>query len=152
MSTTFKDRHENTWDILITVGTINRVDNVLEINLLDIGSKGFLESVFDNPLKLTALIYECVVDQVEKKGMTPEEFADCFTGNVLDEAVDSFREALLLFFPKSKAELTKGLLSKMKEVDAETVKQQLEKMESLDVSSLVSGLLKEHTPPAKSEN
>lgn len=99
----FTDSHGQAWRIELTVGTIKRIRTTLGVNFadplaaVDKGQPPISRLVTDIEF-LVDVIAETCAGQMEERGLTGLDFAECLTGEVLKDAFHAFRESLSDFF------------------------------------------------------
>ena len=100
----FKDNEGREWKVKVTVGAVERVKDRTGVDLghaLDDGMK-LLGELSANPGRRVAVLYAVCEPQIEARGLSPEEFADCFSGDCVEESWNVFLDSLADFFPDAR--------------------------------------------------
>lgn len=94
---TFKDRHGNEWEIDASLGAYERVRDLCGVDLTDMASTGkCLEQMVD-PFVLGAVLWVFCQKQAEGRGLTPEQFRDCFNGDTVHNATEALIDEAVFF-------------------------------------------------------
>lgn len=106
----FTDSNGDDWLVVITVFHADRCKADVDVNLNDalVGVRAGGEVTEENlitrldadPGLLVSVLYSLCRDQVDERGLSPDDFARRFAGDVINSAFAALVEALLAFFPK----------------------------------------------------
>lgn len=108
---TFKMKHrqpdglapvERVWEIDIHPVSLDRVKAHANVDLLDLGNPDLLTRLAADPMLAARAIPAIVKPQLEKAGMTAEEFLEDFQGDQAQQAMDALVDALVDFFPSER--------------------------------------------------
>jgi len=122
----FIDSAGTSWPLSVTVGTVRRVKQALDIDLLAIadgdqrtGSKSdrLLARLFTDPMLLADVLYVVCQETCAERQVTDEQFGGLLGGDAIAEATDALLEALVDFFPPAKREALRKILGRIREVE-----------------------------------
>lgn len=88
-----KDR---TWTINLTVGLIDRVQEVSGVDLMADDRTPYLSLIFA-PRQLGGVLWACVAQQAATSGVTREQFVDSLDGDALSAGWGALAEAIVFF-------------------------------------------------------
>jgi hypothetical protein len=98
----FTDNNGKQWQLLITVGSLAKVKADAGVNLSIVSKDtSWLEAIYGDPAKLGEILWSLCERQAEAAGVTPEQFVDGLTGEVLGAAGDALVASVCDFFPRS---------------------------------------------------
>ena len=99
----FVDKSGVEWELSLNVGMIEDIKDKLNVDLDELISKPeqMAEVVFSTPRKVVELMYACCESEIERRGLTPKQFATLFDRDVIDRANDAFIEAIMTFYPRA---------------------------------------------------
>ena len=121
---TFQDIRDETWEIVISVGSARRVRDETGHDLLEItrGKPDVLNAFVDDVYALGSLLWSLCRPQAENRDLSPEEFAERLgNADVIEAAVQALLQSLIDFFP----ERTKGpLQTVLARINAKMAKRQ----------------------------
>jgi hypothetical protein len=94
------DGKKRSWEVSVSVTTLNQVKSLLGIDLLTIIDKDspLLTRLIEDPVLLCNLLYVTVKEQADALKITDEEFGRGLSGDTLDDATRAFLEGLACFF------------------------------------------------------
>ncbi len=141
MAKSFADTQGRTWNITVTVDTVRRVKQSLDLDLLDILGGEALERIVSDPVLLCDLLYVTCRPQAEQAGVSDEDFGRSLAGDSLDEATTAFLEALTDFFPSRKRAALKTLLAKMRAAEERLAQQVTARLESAELDRQIDAEL-----------
>lgn len=115
----FKDSKGNIWTVEINVGAIKRVRAICGINILDVitvtddgkPNTELLDRLSEDPVLLVDTLYAVCMPEVEKRGMTDEEFGMSFDGDSLVAASHALLDGIVDFFPEAKRRMFRKVLT-----------------------------------------
>ena len=96
----FKDEQGRNWDLTINIGTVKRVQGLLDVNLLELekGDPPLLTRLGTELMLLVDIIYVLCKTQCEERGVSDEDFGLALNGEAICAAQEAFYEELVLFF------------------------------------------------------
>lgn len=117
---TFKDAKDRAWTVAISIATVRRVRDRLDIDLLSKHLPDLLEKVVGDPVHLCDVLFVCVEDEAQAAGITDEEFGRSMAGDALEGGALAFMEALRDFTPnpRDRARVGKVLATLLKAAEA----------------------------------
>ncbi len=158
----FKDDEGRPWRVALTSASAARVRDMVTIevadedsgetrtvpfDIVDIGTiSQTLQVLRSQFLKLSEILYAIVLQQVEERKLTKEQFLDGLRGDALDSAAKALEAELVDFFPQRLRPMVGLLAKKMDEVATELMGQAeagLEKVTVSDLSGKSSGSVPE---------
>ena len=100
----FRDAENREWTVSITVATLRRLKQELQTDLMKVLDDDcrLLAEFYDNPVRLVELLYVICELQIQQSDVSPEQFAEGFSGDVLMTATGALIEAIADFFPNPK--------------------------------------------------
>ncbi len=136
----FHDATGRRWDVAVNVTTINRVQASLGIDLISLVEDGCkpLSKLVQDPRQLVGVLYCLCKKQIEKAGISDEDFGEGFQGDPIGAATDCLVEEIIDFFHDPKVrESLKKLISKSKQINEMVMSQATtEANEALDKADL----------------
>lgn len=101
----FTDRNGDAWDLDLNIGSAMRLQSRLQIRIEDAitllpadhAEKSLLERISEDSILLFNIIFVLCEDQVQKREMTQEQFAERFTGDAIEQATEALMEELINF-------------------------------------------------------
>jgi biotin synthase-related radical SAM superfamily protein len=99
---TFKDNKGREWKIEVTVATIKRVRDLLEVDLLELLEGKLIERLIRDPVLLCNVVYAVCRPQAEAEQITDEDFGAAMAGDAIDNATKALLEELVNFSPSPK--------------------------------------------------
>lgn len=129
---TFVDEAGRSWNIRIDVAAIRQVRAKRGVDLAKVmGSQEELQKLLDDPCLWVDVLWDLVEQQAKTQGVDPEAFAHGLIGDSFEAANNALIEAIIDFFPSSRREILRRLLSKVKEMETlslESVSQQIDSL------------------------
>lgn len=100
----FNDRNGDEWEVTLTVASLRRVTAQTKFPLLSLLDKKMegLAKLYDDPETLVQILFAICEPEIEARGMEPEAFGECFSGDSILEAVKALIEAVADFYPDPK--------------------------------------------------
>lgn len=95
----FRDSGGKTWEVRVDVAAVKRVLELAHVDLRVIESGKTLAELALDPIKLVDTLYAVVKPQVDAAGLSDEQFAALFAGDVLEQAATALIDGILDFFP-----------------------------------------------------
>jgi hypothetical protein len=134
----FKDSEGREWIIKVTPNSIDRVQELAGVDLL---GSDMLGKIMTDPLTLCRILVALCRPEMETRGITEEQFAEGFCGDVIEEAATALIEDISSFFPKGRRELMLKAAEKVKAAQEKmllAIDQQLDGMISKSTSDAVA--------------
>lgn len=97
----FSDATGRTWDVRVDVGAVKRALDLAKVDLRVIESGKTMAEIALDPLKLVATLHAVLKPQVDAAGLSEEQFAALFAGDLLEEAAKALMDGIVDFFPTS---------------------------------------------------
>ena len=106
----FFDVKGREWELNVNCDSLMRVQNKADMDLTLLISnptgadKNPMEifNQLSSPVRLCQVCYALCFDQLQKRGITPSDFGESFTGETIDNAMTALCEELVSFSPPSK--------------------------------------------------
>jgi len=107
---TFKDIEGREWQLIANVTTLRRVKDTLDVDLTEFGSpdaagQRLVETLTSDPYILADVLCCLCLPQMEKAGVTQEQFGEALAGDAIDNATGALLDEIVSFFPKSRDRL-----------------------------------------------
>jgi len=113
----FTDTKDRVWKVEITVATIKRVRDLIDVDIYQAVGAEMLTELITDPVKLVDILYAVLKPDADERGVSDVEFGSSLGGDAVAEATQAFLEELVEFFPKPKRALLTRVLEKSKELD-----------------------------------
>ena len=139
---TLIDNKDRKWDLQITVGTIELIRDKMEIDLYDLGDKGFIYILIDDPIKFVQLLWTIFEDEADKNGIDRKSFIHGWDGDEIDKAVGVFLEGLISFFPAKKRGPTRKAYQKVLTLAEKSYEMVGAKVGEVDMDQLIDSVTK----------
>ncbi len=97
----FRDAAGKTWEVRVDVAAVKRALDLANVDLRVIESGKTLAELALDPVKLVDTLYAIVKPQVDAAGLSDEQFAGLFAGDVLEQAATALIDGIIDFFPAS---------------------------------------------------
>lgn len=141
----FKDSEGREWSFRITLGSIRRVKEARNINLLDIASEAF-GAMFDklaDPIALGEMLFILCMDEAEKRSLSESQFYDLFVGDVIETARVALLEEIVDFFPGApRRQALRTMIEKFRELEKVRTEMTAQRVQMMDVKNLQAQLEK----------
>lgn len=98
---TFRDAKDREWSLRLTVGNCREIRDTCHIDFGEITDGKCFVELGTSIEKLYQVLWVLCEKQAESRSVTPEDFAESFDGDVLDDAQDALMEAVTLFTRRS---------------------------------------------------
>lgn len=130
----FRDANGVTWEIVGKLSLFERVKTETGVDLLDLATadQKSLHQLGD-PYTLGHVLYQFCATQAESRGLTPEQFADSFNADALNEASTAILEEVIFFCRDHLKPVMTRAVQKAKELDlhvVETVRKRMDEITS----------------------
>ena len=140
----FKDKNDFSWEIEVNISALKKVKSYLDLNLLDIFKQNpetqkfeLLEKISEDPILLVDLLFVLCEKQVKERNMNAEDFANVFSGEVIENAVNALLYEIIDFFQETKKAVLKKILDTGKKMQGEAEKLILEKLANVNLEQML---------------
>jgi hypothetical protein len=118
MSNRFTDRKGREWKLEANFASYGRVRDATGVKLYDIATEN-RESLVQlaDALTLGKVLWAMVEPQAEAKGITPEDFAESFDGEIVDAAYHALLEVMIFFCHPRQRKILEVAVRKLLEVE-----------------------------------
>jgi hypothetical protein len=110
----FRDGNGKTWDVRVDVAAVKRVLDLAHVDLRVIEAGKTLSELALDPINLVDTLYAVAKPQVDAAGLSDEQFAALFAGDVLEHAATALIDGILDFFPASQRRALEKLRTAIK--------------------------------------
>lgn len=117
----FADTEGRIWSIRGSLGAFERVKSLTSVDMLDLPTTQNCLKAINDVFTLGRVLYAMCQDQVESRGLTPEQFADGFNADTLHEASDALLDEVVFFCRKDLRPALQMALDKARQADAKVV-------------------------------
>lgn len=133
MSNRFTDRKGREWKLEANFASYGRVRDATGVKLYDIATEN-RESLVQlaDALTLGQVLWAMVGPQAEAKGITPEDFAESFDGEIVDAAYHALLEVMIFFCHPRQRKILEIAVRKLREVEQMADKKVDSEMASLE--------------------
>ncbi|HBJ34223.1 MAG TPA: hypothetical protein DDZ51_05545 [Planctomycetaceae bacterium] len=115
----FTDTENRRWNLSINVGTVKRVRELTNIDLLAILDRPqMLNDLAGDPVRFVDVLFVIIKPQADSLDVSDEQFGEALDGSAIESATDAFLEALVDFFPGARKATLQKVLSRAKETNA----------------------------------
>ncbi|OHB50514.1 MAG: hypothetical protein A2Y10_18115 [Planctomycetes bacterium GWF2_41_51] len=117
---TFTDNATRVWTISLTIDSVKRVRDLLNVNLLEpeSGNPPLLTRIASDEILLCDIIFCLVKPQADALGVTDSQFGQALGGDVILAAQTAFYEELIDFFQKrGRTDRAKAALTQQKMIN-----------------------------------
>ena len=97
-----------------------------------------LEKISEDPILLVDLLFVLCEKQVKERNMSTEDFANVFSGEVIENAVNALLYEIIDFFPETKKAVLKKILDTGKKMQGEAEKLILEKLANVNLEQMLN--------------
>ena len=138
---TFTDAAGREWSLSITINAVKVLRTKCDVDLVADNLGETLQKLGADPVALCDCLFHLCDEQIEKAGITPEQFGEGLAGDAIDRATDAFLDALVEFTPKKKRPILRGVLDKMFEAEDLAITKALEYLGSEDFNNEIQNAL-----------
>lgn len=131
---TFKDMDGREWRLSVTVGSIKRVKQLVDIDLtrLDEGDPPLLTRLGTDVMLLCDVIYALVQPQASERNITDEDFGQSLGGDVITHACDALWKELRDFFLSIRRSDQASAIQKQMDLIKAAVKAANQRVDAID--------------------
>ena len=144
----FRDDQGRPWQLALTTAAAMRVrDNVKRVvdgeekpfDIVDFSAIGDTMDVLRGQyITIAETLYFILLPQIEKKGMSKDDFCDGLRGDAIEAATLALEEELVDFFPERLRKVVRLLAAKAKEATQAGTEQMERQLEKMSVSDLLA--------------
>lgn len=139
MSAKFTDLKGREYRCVVTVGTVEKLKEELQLDIGDAIDGKLYDRLSDDWKLLVDVISIACEESISSHQITdPKDFASALNGDVLGAAFDAFMDAVADFSPPRKRQALRDAIGKMKEVEVEAVKQASVKIVAIDPEKIAN--------------
>lgn len=138
MSCIFKDSEGREWYVKLTVGS---VDRVLDLCQVDLYEQDDWAKVLKDPRIACAVLGAVLIPEIEKRQLTIENFRDSLDGDAAFAGIAALHEAIVNFTPPALRATRKKILDKVNETIEEQAKLEQQRLSSGVIDRLVRAQL-----------
>lgn len=124
---TFKDSLGRDWIIEVNYSAKQRVKAACDLDLFDLA---VFQKIGADPTLLIDVIFGLCKPEIEKRGVTAEQFVDSLVGDAIEQASDALLQEIIDFFPSSRRTTLRKVLETAQQVQAKAVAHIDEKLNS----------------------
>lgn len=132
----FKDTQGRDWDLVVNVGQIERVRDLVKVDLYGLFSDE-AKRLFADPVLLVNTLYVMCSAQADQRKMSDEDFGRAFDGDVLEAAANALLEEVLHFFPSSRRKILRATVDKSMELAEQMQTKALATIAGMTVTDLL---------------
>lgn len=125
----FTDATGRDWPVTITVGTVRRVRQLVDVDLLKL-DEALLKRLATDPVELANVLYVICEPTCDERGISDEQFGELLGGDVIDQATEAFIEAIIDFFPRARRTVARQVRAKAKTHEERLLKRTTERVEA----------------------
>ncbi|MDB5294905.1 MAG: hypothetical protein JWO31_888 [Phycisphaerales bacterium] len=142
---TFKDNEKRTWNVAVNVGTIKRVRDVANVDLLKLGDgdTSLIARLSADPMQLVDVLYALCKPQAEADGVTPDQFAEAMAGDAVEAGLMALLGDLADFFPSGRREVMRKLVGKVQEIGTLLTDKAGAEVDSIDALAVLAKVTEE---------
>jgi len=120
---TFTDTVGRSWTVEVNVAAVKRLRTLLGVDVVNLKTlAGTITSLIGDPVLLCNVVYVVCKPEVDRLGISDEEFGAAMGGDALENATTAFLEELAAFFPTRRRALLQQALALMDQVEAEAAR------------------------------
>lgn len=137
-STTFVDKSGNTWSLSLNVERVERVRDLVGVDLLDLSEGDLATRLAMDDLLLAKITGAILEPEALAKNVEPKNFADAIAdGEVLDSIFQALTGALVNFTRSSRRAIVGGLLDKANEAATKASRMAEEKIHDGTIDRII---------------
>jgi len=137
---TFTDALNRDWSIVVNGHSAKRVRDTLGVNLLSLNLDEVNRLIAD-PITLVDVIFVLCKDEVEKRKLTDEQFAQGLVGDPLGKATRAMLEEVANFFQSGQRQALLKMLDKNEELQQVALGLATSEIDRINVSAAAKELL-----------
>lgn len=113
----FTDTQGRVWDLAGSLGAFERVKTQCGVDLLDITSTQESLRQLQDVFTLGRVLYQMCSAQCQQRGISPEQFAEGFNADILNEASNALMDEVIFFCRKETRPMLQMAMQKAREAD-----------------------------------
>lgn len=117
----FTDTEGRLWNVKGSLGVFERVKTATGVDMLDLPTTQQCLREISDVFKLGKVLYCVCEDQVNARGLTPEQFADAFNADTLYEASNALLEEVIFFCRKDIRPMMQMAMDKAKAAETRAI-------------------------------
>jgi len=129
------------WSTAISLNTIKRVRELVNVNLLEVFDGQLLNRLSGDPELLVNTLYAVCKPQADERGMSDEAFGELLVGDASEEATTALVQGLISFFPKDRREVLRRIWTKTGKLTAESMALITAKLDSANIDETIKAML-----------
>ena len=129
----FKDNEAREWTVEITVATVKRVRDLLDVDLMESVNGKLVEQLANDPVLLVDVLYSICKPQADRDGVSDEQFGEAMAGDAIERGTMAFLEELVDFFPAPRRGLLAKVIEKMKKLEGMAITAAAKKLDSGEI-------------------
>jgi hypothetical protein len=118
------------WSTVITVGAIKRVQQLVDVNLLEVFDGQLLNRLADDPVLLANTLYAVCQPQAEERHIDDVAFGELLVGDAIEEAAEALVRGVASFFPQRRRAALERLWTRLTQARTETLTMATNKLDS----------------------
>ena len=138
---TFRDSNDKTWPVTITVATIKRVRDLIDIDLLAVAEGKLIDELVLDPVLLCNVLYAVCKQTADEANISDEQFGELMAGDTIDLAVSALLEALVDFFPSRRRTILAKMTAKIRDLEATALAMAETKLDSPEMDRAIADAL-----------
>lgn len=127
----FTDTQGRVWDLAGSLGAFERVKTQCGVDLLDITSTQESLRQLQDVFALGRVLYQMCSSQCQQRGISPEQFAEGFNADVLNEASNALLDEVIFFCRRETRPMLQMAMEKAREADRRMMERVAKRTEEL---------------------
>jgi len=126
----FKDSKGRSWNVELTVDSVEMVKQRLAINVLDIADQEseLLSGLIAFPPTCGAILWVLCEDQAKAAGVSDVDFRRLLNGDAISDGTDALIDEVVSFSPRSRRTVLQAMFDRMRDVENKGAKLVLEQL------------------------
>jgi hypothetical protein len=141
----FKDREGREWIVDVNIGSIKRVNDILNVDLLRLEGGQLVDQLIGDPVTLCNVVYVLCMKQAQERGVSDEDFGRAMAGDSIDHATTALLEDFVDFFPSRKRPAMAKALAKIKQIEAAQLEAAERMIDDPQIDQLIQKAMNEAT-------
>ena len=135
------DAQGRRWSCAVTVRTIQRVEQLTGVRLLDVLDGNLLVRLSSDPVLLVDVLYAVVKPQADERGVSDEAFAELVVGDTIHHAWEALIQGIIDFFPSDRRAVLKRLWRATERADRAAVEMVRKKISSPAIEEAIDRIV-----------
>ena len=136
------DAQGRRWSCAVTVRTIQRVEQLTGVRLLEVLDGNLLARLSSDPVLLVDVLYAVSKPQADQRGVSDEAFAELVVGDTIHQAWEALIQGILDFFPSDRRAVLERLWRATEKADRAAVEMVRKKISSPAIEQAVDRLVR----------